>query len=477
MSRCIFGTLRLSRRNALCNKSTKTLGGLGCRRRFSLAQLGNNPRAKHLQRDGYNSYGVIGSGHVPCISHKRHFSRSGALRSAKDAPSVLLQEINKEVADLIYSSLTTEHGIRLVKLHPAVYYSEAIKCSLLTVDLKTAPPYEALSYVWGKLTAKDIIRDEDPMSKAARDVSRVVNNANARSKGWDIDVYDIKGSEIELEGRPYFITRNLNEALRRLRNPSTDRFLWIDALAINQSDIPERNSQVRKMLEIYATAAKTIIWLGKFGLDDLKMEAYLNELFRTISRIDMTDYSVVTEFMDGLSVEQVRTIFHAAAALSFNPYFTRAWTFQESVASNEIMLLHDKYAVEMTALTNLLRVIRDTIDEVEEKITSQGLEGDMQILLAFATIRRLPIKSLQPQGLSGNIPSFDFTRWTEEFIALRDCENPRDRVFAAYALFPPEVRGMINVDYARRVEDVYIDISRAFIRREGLFVRGRHQPL
>ncbi|KAF2003577.1 HET-domain-containing protein, partial [Amniculicola lignicola CBS 123094] len=142
-------------------------------------------------------------------------------RAQRHEPSVALQELNRESASAIYDTLQKDE-IRLVKLHAARNYSDPVKCSLQTVNLRSSPPFEALSYVWGKLS----------------------------------------GNDIQLQGEPYIITKNLNEALRRLRNESNDRILWIDALAINQSSIPERNAQVRMMLDIYATADETVVWLG-----------------------------------------------------------------------------------------------------------------------------------------------------------------------------------------------------------------------
>jgi hypothetical protein len=37
---------------------------------------------------------------------------------------------------------------------------------------------------------------------------------------------------------------------------------WIDALYINQNDIPEKSLQVRRMKDIYEGAKKVVIWFG-----------------------------------------------------------------------------------------------------------------------------------------------------------------------------------------------------------------------
>ncbi|KAK7954428.1 heterokaryon incompatibility [Apiospora saccharicola] len=52
------------------------------------------------------------------------------------------------------------------------------------------------------------------------------------------------------------------DALHYLRRQAKKRQIWIDALCINQKDIPERNRQLRIMHHIYFRAAVVIVWLG-----------------------------------------------------------------------------------------------------------------------------------------------------------------------------------------------------------------------
>jgi hypothetical protein len=66
-----------------------------------------------------------------------------------------------------------------------------------------------------------------------------------------------------VDGKHFYITDNLCAALRALRLPDRDRFLWIDAICINQYDGVEKGSQVQMMRDIYAGATRTIVWLGE----------------------------------------------------------------------------------------------------------------------------------------------------------------------------------------------------------------------
>ena len=111
---------------------------------------------------------------------------------------------------------------------PSVLSSSQISAKLVVVDLEhleKAPfsSYEALSYTWG-----------DP---GLPRVPCKVNNQD------------------------YAITANLQSVLKQIRKRSNKRYVWVDALCINQDDLAERASQVQIMRRIYECAEQVIVWL------------------------------------------------------------------------------------------------------------------------------------------------------------------------------------------------------------------------
>jgi hypothetical protein len=136
-----------------------------------------------------------------------------------------------------YSPLERPSDIRLLVLESGRKYGH-INCRLLHVPLDYNPTYEALSYAWGDTS--------------------------------------VEGPYIFLNGKPFHIGVNLQAALLSLCSENiragvnAERILWIDAICINQNDIPERNEQVQKMKSIYLSASKVVIWLGDYHepLDD-----------------------------------------------------------------------------------------------------------------------------------------------------------------------------------------------------------------
>ncbi|KAJ5711018.1 hypothetical protein N7488_005174 [Penicillium malachiteum] len=129
------------------------------------------------------------------------------------------QENNED----IFNELPSHH-IRLLELLPGS------ECDLVEVKLHIVPMadpgvYKALSYLWGSMTD---------------DLRLIVCN-----------------------GYEFTVTANLFKALRRFRDSSEARVMWIDAICIHQGSISERAQQVRIMGQIYECAEEVLVWLGE----------------------------------------------------------------------------------------------------------------------------------------------------------------------------------------------------------------------
>lgn len=131
-----------------------------------------------------------------------------------------------------YRRLSGSNYIRVLDLKPALRASSALRGKLIEVHLsdepQNRPKYEALSYVWGS------------------------------PKG---------DRPILCESKEIFITENCEAALRQLRHQYRRRLLWIDAICIDQSHVPERNQQVEMMRFIYREADHVRVWLGSPSVD------------------------------------------------------------------------------------------------------------------------------------------------------------------------------------------------------------------
>lgn len=135
------------------------------------------------------------------------------------------------MSDFIYTDLDqAKASIRLLTIRAAHDRKSPVDCFLSCASLDDKPDFEALSYTWGPAIEGDN-SDQTPGS-------------------------------IQLEGSPFMVTRNLHDALIHLRLADKDRVIWVDAVCINQTNLGERNHQVRQMAQIYSSAIRVVIWLG-----------------------------------------------------------------------------------------------------------------------------------------------------------------------------------------------------------------------
>ena len=85
----------------------------------------------------------------------------------------------------------------------------------------------------------------------------VTYEALSYSWGYGQEEQPILCNNIEM-----LISVNLHNALRGLRRPDRSRYLWIDALCINQNNLNEKGQQIQRMFSIYFKAERVIGWLA-----------------------------------------------------------------------------------------------------------------------------------------------------------------------------------------------------------------------
>lgn len=147
----------------------------------------------------------------------------------------------------IYSESLRDDQIRVLTLQHGEG-DDPLKCQLRIVDLADKSiSYEAISYVWG-----------------SQDTSAAI-----------FCKVETDGRHVELP-----ITRNAADALRAVREPQTERLVWIDSICISQTSTLEKSAQVAMMDRIFANATAVLIWLGP--TDDSRPAA-AKELFERMA--------------------------------------------------------------------------------------------------------------------------------------------------------------------------------------------------
>lgn len=217
-----------------------------------------------------------------------------------------------ESQSLSYTALPGARSFRLLKIHSGSP-RDSLQCELFVSDLDNAPPYTALSYVWG-----------DPTDT----------------------------TDVTCSGHLCSITRSLSDGLRRIRKPEQVAFAWADAICINQKDTIEKGHQVDMMGTIYDTARDVLVWLGPDPTDSAR-EAF--RCLRTINEKIYTKTDVVsfaptpeqnpfnTIVLNGKTITSSgtgaeRSVLgdvlgergkHCVGSLFDLPWFSRVWVLQE----------------------------------------------------------------------------------------------------------------------------------------------------
>jgi len=198
--------------------------------------------------------------------------------------------------------------MRLLRLLPGDF-EDTIKCELVETFLCEVKdggfPYEALSYCWGGET---------------------------------------KPHWIEVGGRDFNITTNLYDALHSLRRRDADRYLWVDAICINQAHLLEKSHQVKQMPLVYKQAEMVIIWLGR-GTQEIK------QLIETMKKVHSRAIQIGQEWNKaripahwslawaeaqrglGPGTSTHTQWCRSMKELLANPWFGRVWVLQEAACA------------------------------------------------------------------------------------------------------------------------------------------------
>ena len=329
----------------------------------------------------------------------------------------------------IHHALTSDGGIRLVRILNAEYRSDidqslVIRCEMQQFNPVDCPSYNALSYSWGPPP------DSTPI---------IINGGVCR------------------------IRQNLFEFLRLTRRESSiSDYYWIDALCINQDDVDERNKAVRKMKDIYVKARRVIIWLGSGDETVEKSFCALDSITRAHD-LDIFDSSVVPMVRHKPAPETIQSdsveLINLKKIILEHQYWSRGWILQEAstppfangvLSQTEVCLGKQRRLLEEFILAQELLDIKD---RPKSQVYGLRVKTPFRRLTALREFRK---------G-DGRFPPIDLMTLLDN---ARACQvtDPHDKVYALLAI---AVDGKdFEVDYSKSVVQTYQDIARAFILRD-----------
>ena len=301
--------------------------------------------------------------------------------------------------------------------------------------------------------------------------------------------------ELDCNGVCYPITEHLYTALSYLRMEHGVRYLWIDALCINQHNLAERSTQVAKMLSIYQHARQVPVWLGPSGnntglvwsytdrarqageviawrlQDDGSLsqprnertygekelnEAHALEIRRSVD--DLNSPSLPSEAGEvRICRDHSQALISGLYDLLTRPWYHRLWVIQEIWAARRIQMVSGTHEFNWHLLCQAARVLVPTLEQVFDSFQDP-----------FETFE---IGS-QEEKLTKNRSDFEVDDLLSvlQRTSSSTCSDPRDQVYAILGMTKvkhgtpesllSETKPCFPVDYGRSVRDVYIDVIR-----------------
>lgn len=326
--------------------------------------------------------------------------------------------------------------IRLVEILPKAR-DNTINCQLKQFPLEECPKFCALSYAWGDQSVK---------------------------------------KTIVLDNIPFKVTRNLYEALLQLgsclESRYFTRYIWIDAICINQDDFDEKSVQVPRMADLYNEASQVVIWVGP---NPPPWDASIGRLFSAARRIrrEILEGGQTDAYLKSYPLERevgssVGQICLDLLDISSRSWFSRIWTVQEACINMEDP---DLYAGQhYVGLYDLMAILI---------VTSAQQTGQAQLCMQLRQMvaTRLLYKRTKDaqeygaeRGLSSsNLPDFLFEILLR--LAGRKANLPVDHLYGVLALLECFEREDLPVElmpnYNLLYEDVYVQYASFLLNRTG----------
>lgn len=325
-----------------------------------------------------------------------------------------------------FGRLEERHDIRLLHILPGKP-EDVLQCKCIRYPFGRGysespnPEYTAISYTWG----------------------------------------DVNQTEpILLNDRKYYTTQNAREVLLYMRSRQTPQVVWIDAICIDQSNIAERDDQVRLMDQIFSNAQQTIVWLGQASEDSDFALAFIPTINQALNDLEGSESVTDTMLLQKTATQPDSPSWVALGNLFARPWFQRVWVIQEVALSRTAHMVCGERKLPWEdvgcMIENLLRW--RLIHLIKHKTSSNQLTTGASTLFCIQNIRR-QMQIGRKRALSAVL--FE----TMGFLAT----DPKDQIFGVLGLIRNTQDGGLQVNYEDTVQDVYTKATKWSLQDEMSF--------
>lgn len=294
---------------------------------------------------------------------------------------------------------------------------------------------------------------------------------------------------IAVDERSFQVTKNLQEALQCLSLVDKPRWLWIDALSIDQFNIEERSFQLRGMAGIYKNAERVLIWLGLGNPGILSALKRLNEendyrirIARELEHLrdlrlgtstwqreertgthrqiydsnesesDDAELPILPRPLMGQSEASDEEIL-AIDSIFEHPWWGRVWVIQEATLAKNLLVVCDRETLPWSLLCQIYPTSMRSPWGVSA-IRASANEQKLEPLRRLNSIRREWRVVLDPPNKLSAFRILDLI----ELFRFSKATDPRDKIYALVGL--AQDGSKIDLNYSATTQDVYTKITK-----------------
>ncbi|KAF3809590.1 hypothetical protein GCG54_00012876 [Colletotrichum gloeosporioides] len=335
--------------------------------------------------------------------------------------------------DYEYAALPTDRHIRVIHLLPAATPEAPLHCYIreVHIDDDEGLYFEAISYTWGTPTFDHTLH-------------------------------------LNRQDTVFNITSSLSNALRCFRLRDRPRFLWADAVCINQNDKREKSSQIPLMADIYRRANSVLVWLGDANDAETAMRV-LSRMSRSIGpELDTNEKAAIISSLD---------------ILLQRPWFSRRWIIQEIVRNHDVSMHCGSSSLSWTRLIAILaRLGTDTgttNQQAVDALTQMRNLWRRTVLLEDTKVGHTLLENMHTFSHFGCADDrdrlFALAALSSDVSMAKEPRYPKRNIYVdpvglEYLAQPKPHERLFRVvpDYSKSTEDIYIEFA-AEVARNGLF--------
>ncbi|KAF7194682.1 Heterokaryon incompatibility protein 6, OR allele [Pseudocercospora fuligena] len=240
-----------------------------------------------------------------------------------------------------------------------------------------------------------------------------------------------------VNGQKCQVRYNCWQALDQLKQHGIQEYCFVDSICIDQGSHREKRQQVGQMSTIYSGA--------KFVAASLGGKAAGQEKAMRLFSSDMLSLHADPK-------EWVQMLHH----ISERRYFTRVWTTQECILAQRVEFFCGRSRVPLQTLeTKLKQQTRAVLGLAMLTQLTSFLDDCSKLRGQQSDLRGLSLYNVIDHGTSLLHPATAIIRY-----GVRECVDPRDKIFGLHSLMFPAARARIDIDYELPLFDVllkYID--------------------